>query len=277
MQTKIGENTSVAIVDTPGFDDTTRSDGEILALITSFLTTQYQLGIPLKGVIYLHRITDQRMQGSALRNFEMFQSICGEHALRNVVLLTTMWDKLINQVEGLDRDQELREDFWSIMEEKGSYIAPFDGSKEMAEAMIAMLLQKDPVVLEIQRELHDEGKRLEETSAGLIMLPEVHRRGQETNDYIRYLELRMQEAERERDHVKTESLARQRKAAEMQRRRDQREREKMEARIAEETDEKIKKAKKGSRWQSGFQIFATVTGVAVNIVINLLPLFGVGI
>lgn len=81
--------------------------------------SQYQLGIPLKGIIYLHRITDPKMQGSALRNFQMFQKICGENALGNVILLTTMWDKLKEEMEGLDRDQELREDFWSMMEERG--------------------------------------------------------------------------------------------------------------------------------------------------------------
>lgn len=276
MQTRIGESSSVAIVDTPGFDDTERSDAEILTLITSFLMTQYQLGIPLKGVIYLHRITDPKMQGHALRNFRMFERICGDNALSNVVLLTTMWDKLRDEVEGLNRDQELREDFWSLMEEKGSYIARSDGSKEMAEAMIAMLLEKDSVVLEIQRELHEK-KRLHETAAGQIMLPELQSRMSETDEYIRSLEARIREAERQRDKAQAESLEKQRRAARDQRRRDEVERRKLEARIAGETEEKIREAKKKSRWQSGIQIFVTVTGVAVSIVANLLPLFGFGI
>lgn len=220
----------MAIVDTPGFDDTKRSDAEILTLITTFLTSQYQLGIPLKGIIYLHRITDNRMQGTSVRNFEMFKKICGETAMSNVVLLTTMWDKLTDELEGLDRDQELRENWWSVMEENGSYIARFDGSKEMAEAMIALLLYKEPVVLRIQKELHDQNLRLEETSAGQVMLPFVD---------------------------------------------DERDRDKLRARVGKKTQEKIQEEKKKYPWKDGLQIFVAITGFAVSVTVNLLQLFGV--
>ena len=32
------------------------------------------------------------MQGSVLKNLEMFQALCGDSGLSNVVLATTMWD-----------------------------------------------------------------------------------------------------------------------------------------------------------------------------------------
>lgn len=232
VQTKIGQDTSVAIVDTPGFDDTTRTDAEILTLITSFLTSQYQLGIPLKGIVYLHRITDNRMQGTSRRNFDMFQKICGSEALSNVVLLTTMWDKLPSEVEGLNRDQELRENWWSLMDDNGSYIIRFDGSRAMAEAIVALLLTKPPVVLDIQRELHDQGMSLDETAAGRVMLPYIDNE---------------EDCKKLRRHV------------------------------AEETKQKIQNERKKSAWKDGIQLFAAVTGLAVNFIFNLLPLFGVGI
>lgn len=160
----------------------------------------------------------------------MFEKLCGDQALGNVVLMTTMWDNLKNELEGLDRDQELRENWWGPMEEKGSYIARFDGSKEMAEAMVIMLLEKNSVVLDIQKELHDRKMRLSDTTAGKVMLPYV---------------------EEEADHRKLSS------------------------RVAEETGAEIEKQQKRQGWKDAIQLFATVTGIAVNVVFNLLPLLGV--
>ena len=102
---------------------------------------QYKLGIPLKGIIYMHRITDNKMQGTAQRYFEMFKRLCGDHNMANVVLLTTMWNQLRDEGVGLRRDQELREQFWSVMESKGSYIRRFDGSRAMAEAVVCRLMR----------------------------------------------------------------------------------------------------------------------------------------
>lgn len=118
IETTIG-NSPVAIVDTPGFDDTSRPDEEIFRDIAKFFVCQYKLGIPLKGIIYLHRITDNGMQGSAVRAMRMFKALCGEEALDRVVLATTMWSKLDNRKAGHERVQLLREGPWSEMEDRG--------------------------------------------------------------------------------------------------------------------------------------------------------------
>lgn len=229
----------------------------------------------MKGIIYLHRIIDQKMQGSALRNFRVFQELCGESALQNVVLLTTMWDKLPNRLEGLDRDQQLREDFWALMETKGSYIASFDGSKEMAEAMVMMLAAKSGVVLNVQKELHDQQKPLGETAAGQLILPVVRRRMNGNSDEMRWLQARIEEAERQKDRAQERALAAERRKLEIQQEKHVREIERLNARIAKETEEKIAKEGKGSRWKSALGVFTSVTGLAVTVVFNLLPMFGV--
>src|SRR4051794_37978067 len=87
-------NKTVFLVDTPGFDDTNRSDVDILKDIAFFLTTMHANRCRLAGVIYLHRITDPRMGGSALKNLEMFQKLCGTGSLPSVILTTTMWGDL---------------------------------------------------------------------------------------------------------------------------------------------------------------------------------------
>lgn len=55
------------LVDIPGFDDSGRTDSKILTEIACLLAAQYEVGVSLKGVIYLHRITDVRYQGSSLK------------------------------------------------------------------------------------------------------------------------------------------------------------------------------------------------------------------
>ncbi|TEB32291.1 hypothetical protein FA13DRAFT_1791091, partial [Coprinellus micaceus] len=51
----------VVLVDTPGFDDTTKTDSDVLKLIAQFLTSSYQSGHKLTGLLFFHRISDFRM------------------------------------------------------------------------------------------------------------------------------------------------------------------------------------------------------------------------
>lgn len=156
----------VLLIDTPGFDDTKRSDTEILTEISKVLATQYKLGVTLKGIIYLHRITDPRFQGSSAKTLKIFSKICGDTSLRNVFLCTTRWDQ-VEEHDGASRENRLREHFWAYMISKGSTMMRSYGDRESAVAMVSQLLGSASIVLDIQRELVDEGRSLDETSAGV--------------------------------------------------------------------------------------------------------------
>ena len=129
---KISSATTVYLVDTPGFDDTNRSDTEVLREIATWLTDSYTANIKLNGIIYLHRISDVRMQGSAKKNLFMFKKLCGPNALRHVILATTMWDR-VSEVEGRAREQELTstDDFWGWMVSQGSRVCRHSGRRSM--------------------------------------------------------------------------------------------------------------------------------------------------
>ncbi|KAG8684824.1 hypothetical protein FRC08_013466, partial [Ceratobasidium sp. 394] len=81
----------ICLIDTPGFDDTELSDTEILKRISGFLSTTYENGYRLTGIIYLHRITDGRMGGISRRTFKIFRELCGQKTLGNVLIVTNMW------------------------------------------------------------------------------------------------------------------------------------------------------------------------------------------
>ena len=60
----------------------------------------------LAGVLYFHRISDFKMDRISMMNFKMFRKFCGESALRNVTVVTNMWERVVLQV-GEAREAEL--------------------------------------------------------------------------------------------------------------------------------------------------------------------------
>ncbi|KAG8812034.1 hypothetical protein FRC18_003120 [Serendipita sp. 400] len=63
---------SFAFVDTPGFDDTTKPDYDVLTKIAEFLARIQNDKLNLGKLLYLHRITDNRMDSAQLKNLELF-------------------------------------------------------------------------------------------------------------------------------------------------------------------------------------------------------------
>lgn len=160
----IGGSTAL-LIDTPGFDDTTRTDSDILTEIARTLSAQYKLGVQLKGIIYMHRITDVRFNRSSVKTFEILKKICGHEALKNVLLATSRWSET-DEAIGADRERQLKEKFWAYMVDRGSNISRFHGDRNSAISLVSQLLVQDNVVLQLQKELIDEGKNLNDTVAG---------------------------------------------------------------------------------------------------------------
>lgn len=154
----------VRFIDTPGFDDTDTKDSDILKTIWQYISTG---GLRLSGLLYLHRITDDRVGGTALKNLSMFQKLVGDHNMRNVILLTTMWGKLQPSDNGEARVKQLTETgkFWGGMISCGANHEKYDGTKEDALRIVQMMLDNAPCRLQIQEE-HDNGKKLADTTAG---------------------------------------------------------------------------------------------------------------
>lgn len=129
--------------------------------------TSYQRKIVLSGILYFHRISDNRMAGSPLKNLRMFEQLCGKAALRNIILTTTMWDEVDEEI-GQSRENQLRENYWKFMLESGSDCARFLGTFESAWSIIEPLLLDAAIrhAVLLQEELVDMGMQLRETSAG---------------------------------------------------------------------------------------------------------------
>lgn len=122
-------------------------------------------GARLAGVIYMQRISDLRVGGSARRDFRMFQELCGEDAYPNVIIVTNMWGTVTAE-DGAAREQELagKDIFFKPILDKQAMMLRHDHTKQSSHHIIQNFVDKEPVVLQIQREL-GEGMDITQTAA----------------------------------------------------------------------------------------------------------------
>jgi hypothetical protein len=96
-------------------------------------------GVFLSGVLYFHRISDNRMVGRPLKNLRMFEELCGRNVIQNVILATTMWDE-VDEDEGYYREQQLMLKYWRSMLERNSSMSRFLNTRESALHVIQPLI-----------------------------------------------------------------------------------------------------------------------------------------
>ncbi|PVF99832.1 hypothetical protein CPB86DRAFT_262226 [Serendipita vermifera] len=122
---------SIVLVDTPGFDATTEPSVQTLSQIAEHLEKAYKKEIHIERILYLHKISDNRMAGPSLQNLELFASICHQRQVPNVTFVTTMWSH-VNEELGVRREKQLCEEFWKELIDKGSKAERFKDSYESA-------------------------------------------------------------------------------------------------------------------------------------------------
>ena len=147
---------------------------------------RYDNDIKLAGIIYLHRITDNRMIGTPHRNLRMFGELCGDHAIKKIMLVTTMWDK-VQRDTGVRRETELFENYWKAMINYGASTARFSNSADSAWKVVDLILEQHTTeVLLLQEELVDLKRALNETQAGKMLYLNLQRSLAEQRD-LRFL------------------------------------------------------------------------------------------
>jgi hypothetical protein len=217
------------LIDTPGFDDTTRSDTEILREVASWLSLAYSNDLKLTGIIYLHRILDVRLGGAGMKNLRMFKKLCGEESLASVVLATTFWGS-VDKDTALMREEQLKTktDFWGGLIARGSSVFRQDDGQASAERIVSFLVQRrHPVVLEIQREMVDGKKTLDETAAGGEVKAELQKAKLEYEKKLAELRQDMKQALAQHDKAWQAEIQRTKDEFEAKMRRDEEDRAKL--------------------------------------------------
>jgi len=196
----------VILIDTPGFDDTNKSDFEILSDISLFLGTLYRTPMRLVGIIYLQRITDIRMSGSSLKSIGMTERLCGLEACPGITIATTMWANLQMAEGGLEegtaRERQLLENmtFFGTLVKNGAKFRRHLGTKESAEGIMSELVRENAtIVLDIQKQLVDDGLILGETPVGRYVQQDMLKQHQKYLKELQELEKALQEAKQNKD------------------------------------------------------------------------------
>jgi hypothetical protein len=140
-------------VDTPGFDDTYKSDADILREIADYLTKACEINIKLTGIIYLHSISNVRLSGSGMKSIRIFKVLCGDNGLKIVVLATTFWSSITLEKGEEQETQLCTSPMVQIMFENGSTVWRQDRSSASALEIIQYLidLRRRPIFLSKRR------------------------------------------------------------------------------------------------------------------------------
>ena len=111
-------------------------------------------------------MNDPRMSGAALKNLQLFESLCGDR-FETVVLTTTMWDE-VDENEGATREKQLKDGHWKPMIDRGWVTKRFIRTPQSAFEILTTIFNKanSKTALLLQTEMNDLGLQLRDTSAG---------------------------------------------------------------------------------------------------------------
>lgn len=130
----------------------------------------------------------------------------GDDALSNVVLATSQWSRVSDQ-EGTRREADLKDTFWKDLVVRGATLTRYFGDQSSGNALLDLLINKNRVVLEIQREIVDEGKELIDTAAGHAVNEELIKMQKKYEEDLNKVKEEWDQALRDRDEKAQEELS----------------------------------------------------------------------
>lgn len=123
-----------------------------------------------------------------MQSLSMLKALCGPDVLKNVLLVTTFWDK-VGREEGSQRERKLTEnpDFWGKMCKRGCRVMRHTNDTASAMSILEVFANRtsrmSKIALELQVDIVDDGKSLKDTRAGQKVAGEEDlRRSQEAHD-----------------------------------------------------------------------------------------------
>jgi len=151
-----------------------------LAAERAKLLIRYKSKVKRSGILYFHRISDNRMAGTPLKNLKMFEQLCGKDAFNAVTFVSTMWGEVELSV-GEEREKELKGQYWRSMFDNGSRYERFTGTLDsVCDSVYPLLLWNEKAItalhnatFHLQKEIVEEKKALPETNAGRALYSEL--------------------------------------------------------------------------------------------------------
>ena len=140
----------------------------------------------------------------------MFRKLCGDSTLKNVILVTNMWGDVSPSV-GEARERELVQEFFKPVLDKGAQLARHHNTTKSAHDIIRCIMKNQPIALQIQRELVDEGKGFADTAAGRVVNDDVNGQVRRHQAEIKAVQEEILRARKENDEDKRRELEEERR------------------------------------------------------------------
>ncbi|KXN82779.1 hypothetical protein AN958_02173 [Leucoagaricus sp. SymC.cos] len=111
---------------------------ETLLPIAEWITSVHERSLELSGILYLHRISDNRASGTPRNNLKSFQKCYGDNFYERVFLTTTMWSLRGGSNEDMyqRRQTQLEARGWADMIAEGARTQQFRGSQGSALSIL---------------------------------------------------------------------------------------------------------------------------------------------
>lgn len=170
----------------------------------------------IAGIFYLHRITDPRMAGSAMKSLAIFKLLVGAPVMPLVRLVSTRWNDVeasasdLARAEALEKQLCTTDKFWGSCVAEGAVALRHRGDRASAQAVINSALQANisPTPrLSIVQELHDKNMPLLDTGVGRFISEDTDKLARQYEADIANLKREQQSAMEEKDHELAQQLA----------------------------------------------------------------------
>ncbi|KAF8598535.1 hypothetical protein BDV93DRAFT_416724, partial [Ceratobasidium sp. AG-I] len=175
-------NREILFYDTPGFDDSKIAPATHLKHLSTTLGAMYKDNHEphIHGILYIHRITDNRMSGSSLTNLRIFRNLIGEEACKNLVFVTNRWSDPPNQLhEGYEADLISNDQYFGKAVKEGARagrdfrIKDNANYRDAQHILLDLFLDYDPIITQNQKETIDEHIPPDQTKAGQVVNEEL--------------------------------------------------------------------------------------------------------
>lgn len=201
------QNKVFHLIDTPEFNQPDGNDCEILNELAYLLTVANEQSIRLSGVIYLHPITDTRVQGTALRSLNVLKTMCGPENYSGLIMATTRWDEIMKMQETNARSRQLelgdKDRFWGDIKRGGGHVTTLSTSRNDALSLLEHISNnKFKFPLAFERQLIIEKRPISETDTGRLLYKAALDQYNESMEKLEDLraELRQEACARQSDH-----------------------------------------------------------------------------
>ncbi|CAL1717179.1 unnamed protein product [Somion occarium] len=143
--------------------------------LSSFLATRFAAGHDFAGIIWQQNISHTRVNGPEREHIALLRYLCGDHALKNLVVATRTCEDIPQEVaDAREEELSLGDRIWKPALEQGARLMRDYGATKSAHDIVSALMELSPNTLLIQKQMVEVGLTFPNTTLGLALDSKVN-------------------------------------------------------------------------------------------------------